>query len=69
MNIYTFDIFSNYSIAVESYDGPRNRPTLIRMKLESDLQWYIFWFQYSSKDESKKLEIPEMGLSAPPRPP
>jgi hypothetical protein len=45
------------------------RPSLIRIKMEFQQQWYFFWFLYMFEDDCKKRIFSKKGESALPRPP
>ena len=45
------------------------RPSLIRIKMEFQQQWYFFWFLYMFEDDCKKRKISKKGESALPGPP
>jgi hypothetical protein len=40
------------------------RPSLIRIKMDFQQQWYFFWFLYMLEDDCKKQKISKKGKSA-----
>ena len=45
------------------------RPSLIRIKMEFQQQWYFFWFLYMFEDDCKKRKFSKKGESASTGPP
>ena len=45
------------------------RPSLIRIKMEFQQQWYFFWFLYMFEDDCKKRKFSKKRESAWPGPP